>query len=167
MKTTPMMISAAAAAVILAGCTPTIKTENEVTIKPIQITLDVNLKVDQELTQALSSDAKNIKANPESSDVRERRRARRDRIKAWKSAQLLGENNKGLLEARTADGKLSTSVQKVVDAENADRQLVFQAIASKQNIPAESVAQRWASRMAERAPEGALVQDAAGNWKEK
>lgn len=167
MKTTPMMISTAAAAVILAGCTPTIRTENEVTIKPIQITLDVNLKVDQELTQALSSDAKNIKADPESSDVRERRRARRDQIKAWKSAQLLGENNRGLLEARTADGKLSTSVRKVVDAENADRQLVFQAIASKQNIPAESVAQRWAGRMAERAPEGVLVQDAAGNWKEK
>ena len=45
--------AAAVTAAILAGCTPTIKTENEVTIKPIQITLDVNLKVDQELNQAL------------------------------------------------------------------------------------------------------------------
>lgn len=142
--------AAAVTAAILAGCTPTIKTENEVTIKPIQITLDVNLKVDQELNQALSTDKPNVKADPNSSDVRERRRSRRDQIKAWKSAQLIGENNKGLLEARTADGSLSDSVKKVVDAENADRRLVFQAIAGKQNIPVESVAQRMGARMAER-----------------
>ena len=64
--------AAAVTAAILAGCTPTIKTENEVTIKPIQITLDVNLKVDQELNQALSTDKPNVKADPNSSDVRER-----------------------------------------------------------------------------------------------
>ena len=64
MKTTLIPAGAALAAAILAGCTPTIKTENEVTIKPIQVTIDVNLKVDQELNQALSSDAKNIKADP-------------------------------------------------------------------------------------------------------
>lgn len=167
MKTTLIPASTVLAAAILAGCTPTIKTENEVTIKPIQVTIDVNLKVDEELTQALSSEGKNVKADPNSSDMRERRRARRDQIKAWKAAQLIGENNRGLLEARTADGVLSATVQKVVDAENTDRQQVFQAIAAKQNVTAESVAQRWASRMAERAPEGTLVQDAAGNWQEK
>ena len=167
MKTTLIPAGAALAAAILAGCTPTIKTENEVTIKPIQVTIDVNLKVDQELNQALSSDAKNIKADPNSSDVRERRRSRRDQIKSWKVAQLIGENNRGLLEARTADGVLSTSVQKVVDAENADRQQVFQAIAAKQNITPEAVAQRWASYMAGRAAQGTFVQDAAGNWTEK
>ena len=156
--------AAAVTAAILAGCTPTIKTENEVTIKPIQITLDVNLKVDQELNQALSTDKPNVKADPNSSDVRERRRSRRDQIKEWKSAQLIGENNKGLLEARTADGSLSDSVKKVVDAENADRRLVFQAIAGKQNIPVESVAQRMGARMAERSAEGTWVQDGAGKW---
>ncbi len=156
--------AAAVTAAILAGCTPTIKTENEVTIKPIQITLDVNLKVDQELNQALSTDKPNVKADPNSSDVRERRCSRRDQIKAWKSAQLIGENNKGLLEARTADGSLSDSVKKVVDAENADRRLVFQAIAGKQNIPVESVAQRMGARMAERSAEGTWVQDGAGKW---
>ena len=156
--------AAAVTAAILAGCTPTIKTENEVTIKPIQITLDVNLKVAQELNQALSTDKPNVKADPNSSDVRERRRSRRDQIKAWKSAQLIGENNKGLLEARTADGSLSDSVKKVVDAENADRRLVFQAIAGKQNIPVESVAQRMGARMAERSAEGTWVQDGAGKW---
>lgn len=160
----PSNTAAAVTAAILAGCTPTIKTENEVTIKPIQITLDVNLKVDQELNQALSTDKPNVKADPNSSDVRERRRSRRDQIKAWKSAQLIGENNKGLLEARTADGSLSDSVKKVVDAENADRRLVFQAIAGKQNIPVESVAQRMGARMAERSAEGTWVQDGAGKW---
>ena len=159
--------TAALAAAILAGCTPTIKTENEVTIKPIQVTIDVNLKVDQELNQALSSDAKDIKADPNSNDMRERRRARRDQIKAWKSAQLIGENNRGLLAACTSDGKLSSTVQKVVDAENADRQQVFQAIAAKQNITPEAVAQRWASYMAGRAAQWTFVQDAAGNWTEK
>ena len=156
--------AAAVTAAILAGCTPTIKTENEVTIKPIQITLDVNLKVDQELNQALSTDKPNVKADPNSSDVRERRRSRRDQLKAGKCAQLIGGNNKGLLEARTADGSLSDSVKKVVDAENADRRLVFQAIAGKQNIPVESVAQRMGARMAERSAEGTWVQDGAGKW---
>ena len=44
---------------LAAGCTPTIKTQNEVTIKPVQVTLDINLKVDQALTEALSADAPN------------------------------------------------------------------------------------------------------------
>ena len=156
--------AAAVTAAILAGCTPTIKTENEVTIKPIQITLDVNLKVDQELNQALSTDKPNVKADPNSSDVRARPRSRRAPNKAGKSAPRIGENNKGLLEARTADGSLSDSVKKVVDAENADRRLVFQAIAGKQNIPVESVAQRMGARMAERSAEGTWVQDGAGKW---
>ena len=156
--------AAAVTAAILAGCTPTIKTENEVTIKPIQITLDVNLKVDQELNQALSTDKPNVKADPNSSDVRERRPARRAPNKAGASAPLIGENNNGLLAARTADGSLSDSVKKVVDAENADRRLVFQAIAGKQNIPVESVAQRMGARMAERSAEGTWVQDGAGKW---
>lgn len=127
----------------------------------------MNLKVDQELNQALSTDKPNVKADPNSSDVRERRRSRRDQIKAWKSAQLIGENNKGLLEARTADGSLSDSVKKVVDAENADRRLVFQAIAGKQNIPVESVAQRMGARMAERSAEGPGSRTAPENGRSK
>ncbi|MDR0931846.1 MAG: YdbL family protein [Victivallales bacterium] len=161
------MFSAVVIAAILNGCTPTIKTQNEVTIKPIQVTLDVNLKVDQELAQALSGDVHKIKPDAKSPDVRERRRARHDQINAWKRAQLLGEGNNGLLESRIADDKLSEFVKEVTDAENSDRQIVFKTIAAQQKIPVESVAQRWAKRMADHASKGVFIQDANGKWVEK
>lgn len=143
MRYVPLFLAAAVGAAVC-GCTPTIKTESEVTIKPVQIDLNVNLKVDKELTQALSPDSKpDLKADPNSSDVRERRRARRDQIKAFKSAQLLGENNKGLLEVRTENGKVTDQVRKVMEAENSDRRLVFEVVAQKQNSTPEFVAQRW------------------------
>ncbi len=149
---------------LAAGCTPTIKTQNEITVKPIQMTVDINLKVvDQELNKALVA-PDDAKADANSKDVRERRRARRDQIKAWKSALLIGENNAGLLEAR---GTLSDPVKKVVDAENNDRREVFESVAKKENITLEAVAQRWAVRTHDRADEGTLVQDAAGNWSVK
>ncbi len=164
MKYVPLMFpAAAAAAALFSGCTPTIKTENEITIKPIQITLDVNLKVDQELNRAFNAD-NGVKADPNSGDLRERRRARREQIAAWKSAKIIGESNKGLLEARTADGALPPAVKPVVDAENADRRTVFAAIAKKENITAEAVAQRMAGRMEDRAPSGSWIQDSEGNW---
>ncbi len=164
MRYAPLFLAAAAAAVVC-GCAPTIKTESEVTIKPVQIDLNVNLKVDKELTQALSSDSKpDLKADPNSSDVRERRRARRGQVKAFKGAQLLGENNKGLLEIRTGNGKVADQVRDVMEAENSDRQLVFETVAKKQNSTPEFVAQRWAARMAERAPSGVWIQAAGGDW---
>lgn len=167
MRYVPLFLAAAVGAAIC-GCTPTIKTESEVTIKPVQIDLNVNLKVDKELTQALSPDSKpDLKADPNSSDVRERRRARRDQIKAFKSAQLLGENNKGLLEVRTENGKVTDQVRKVMEAENSDRRLVFEVVAQKQNSTPEFVAQRWAARMAERAPSGVWIQTAGGDWQVK
>jgi len=167
MKYVPLMFpAAAAAATLFSGCTPTIKTENEITIKPIQITLDVNLKVDQELNKAFNAD-NGVKADPNSTDVRERRRARREQLVAWKDAKIIGENNKGLLEARTADGVLPPAVKPVVDAENADRGTVFGLIAKKENITVEAVAQRMAGRMADRAPVGSWVQNSEGNWLQK
>lgn len=165
MRSFPLMFPAVAAA-ILAGCTPTLKTENEVTIKPIQITMDINLKVDRELNREFSA-GNDVKADPNSSDVRERRRARRERLLAWKSAQLIGESNAGLLEARTPDGKLGDAVQQVVDAENADRKLVFEKIAKKENIPVEAIARRMAGRMNEHTPAGTWVQGTDGNWSVK
>ena len=135
MRYVPLFLAAAVGAAVC-GCTPTIKTESEVTIKPVQIDLNVNLKVDKELTQALSPDSKpDLKADPNSSDVRERRRARRDQIKAFKSAQLLGENNKGLLEVRTENGKVTDQVRKVMEAENSDRRLVFEVVARRNSSP--------------------------------
>lgn len=161
MKNPAMLLSPAVIAAILAGCTPTIKTENEVTVRPIQITLDVNLRVDRELNRELNGSQSEIKPDPASSDVRERRRARRERILAWKSAKLIGENNAGLLDARS---ELSEAVRRVVDEENADRKLVFEKIAASENLPIEAVAQRMSGRMNERTPSGTWVQDAAGNW---
>lgn len=163
MRYLPLFLSAAAVTLFV-GCTPTIRTQNEVTINPIQMTLDVNLRVDKELNKELASTPGEIKADPNSDDVRERRRARREKILAWKNAELIGESNTGLLEARTENGKLSDTVQQMVDAENVDRNLVFERVAARENLPVESIARRMAGRMADRTPSGSWVQDSTGNW---
>lgn len=162
MKTFRLALTASAAA-LLAGCTPTIKTQNEVTVKPIQITLDVNLKVDEELNRELADD--NAKA-PAGSE-RELRRARRNQITAWKIAGLLGEDNRGLLAAPTSSAELQEAVRNAMEAENADRQAIFRRIAEKQNITPESVGRRMAERMADRAVDGTWIQTRTGEWMRK
>ena len=77
------------------------------------------------------------------------------------------ENNKGLLEVRTENGKVTDQVRKVMEAENSDRRLVFEVVARKQNSTPEFVAPRWAARMAERAPSGVWIQTAGGDWQVK
>ncbi len=114
----------------LTGCL-SVKTEHE--IKPIQITMDVNLKTDKDLETFLDQ--------PGNEEVRERRRARRDAVIALVKKGMAEEGNDGyLIEKESAD----KAAVKVILQENTDRKVAYEMIARKNNQKVDDVAKRAA-----------------------
>ena len=146
---TPILLSAALLSA--AGCF-TVKTESE--IKPIHITMDVNLKVDKELDKAFADE--NM-AKPKG-DFAE--------IKALLDRKAAGINSKALLEAR--DG--ATDDDKILIAEaNARKLRRFNQIAKDSGVALEAVQKRSAKKIAEKIPAGSGVwlQSEDGTWSQK
>lgn len=134
-----------------AGCF-TVKTESE--IKPIHITMDVNLKVDKELDKAFADE--NM-AKPKG-DFKE--------IKAMLDRKVAGMTNKAMLEARTG----ATDDDKILIAESNVRKLKrYNEIAKSSGIALEAVQKRSAKKFAEKIPAGSgvWIQDEAGAWSQK
>ena len=154
-----------------AGCTPTIKTQNEITVKQVQVTVDFNLnfKVDQAIDEEIAAPAPAQKSSTDDERSLRRKRfaERRAALNSALKAQLIGENNRGFLELRADDAKVSAELKKLVEAENADRTTIFTNIARRQNSTPEFVGERFAARMAERAPSGIPIQNVQGEWNVK
>ena len=134
-----------------AGCF-TVKTESE--IKPIHITMDVNLKVDKELDKAFADE--NMK-KPQG-DFKE--------IKAMLDRKAAGINSKAMLEAR--DG--ATDDDKILVAEsNAKKLKRFNQIAKDSGVALEAVQKRSAKKLAEKIPaqSGVWLQAEDGTWSQK
>ena len=134
-----------------AGCF-TVKTESE--IKPIHITMDVNLKVDKEIDKAFADESM---AKPKG-DFKE--------IKALLGRKVAGFNSKALLEAR--DG--ATDDDKILIAEsNAKKLKRFNQIAKDSGVALEAVQKRSAKKLAEKIPAGSGVwlQSEDGSWSQK
>ena len=134
-----------------AGCF-TVKTESE--IKPIHITMDVNLKVDKELDKAFADE--NMK-KPQG-DFKE--------IKAMLDRKVAGINSKALLETRAG----ATDDDKILIAEaNAKKLKRFNQIAKDSGVALEAVQKRSAKKLAEKIPAGSGVwlQSETGTWSQK
>ena len=134
-----------------AGCF-TVKTESE--IKPIHITMDVNLKVDKELDKAFA----NEDMKKPQGDFKE--------IKALLDRKVAGINSKAMLEAR--DG--ATDDDKILIAEaNAKKLKRFNQIAKDSGVALESVQKRSAKKIAEKIPAGSGVwlQAEDGTWSQR
>ena len=134
-----------------AGCF-TVKTESE--IKPIHITMDVNLKVDKELDKAFADE--NM-AKPKG-DFAE--------VKALLDRKVAGINSKALLEAR--DG--ATDDDRILIAESNARKLKrFNQIAKDSGVALEAVQKRSAKKIAEKIPaqSGVWLQSEDGTWSQK
>lgn len=134
-----------------AGCF-TVKTESE--IKPIHITMDVNLKVDKELDKAFADE--NMK-KPKGNFTE---------VKALLDRKVAGVTNKAMLEAR--DG--ATDDDKITIAESNARKLKrFNEIAKSSGIALETVQKRSAKKFAEKIPAGSGVwlQAEDGSWNQK
>ena len=134
-----------------AGCF-TVKTESE--IKPIHITMDVNLKVDKELDKAFADE--NMK-KPKGNFTE---------VKALLDRKVAGVTNKAMLEAR--DG--ATDDDKITIAESNARKLKrFNEIAKSSGVALETVQKRAAKKFAEKIPAGSGVwlQAEDGSWNQK
>ena len=84
-------------------------------------------------------------------------------IKTLKDQGIIGENNNGYLEFV---GKKKEKAD-VIDAENMDRKLVYEAIAKQQGTTVEVVGKHRAVQIAAKAQPGEWLQDAAGKWFKK
>ena len=137
------------AAAALAGCIH-VKTESE--IKPIHITMDVNLKVDRELDKAFSEESK---PKPQG-DFK--------RVRELIESKAVGVDAKAMLverEGATDDDRLF-----IADA-NAKRMKRFAEIAKENGTSLDLVQRRHAAKMRERMSAGSWYQEDSGTWRQK
>jgi len=80
-----------------------------------------------------------------------------------KAKGIIGENNKGYIEF-VGDAR---EKQALVDAENADRKLVFSEIAKKNSVSIEEVGSQYARKRTENAGAGEWLQNESGEWYQK
>ena len=141
---------AATAAICIAGGCIQVKTESE--IKPIHITMDVNLKVDKDLDKAFADeDQQKPKGNYKA-------------VKEMVDRKAAGFTNRAMLEERTG----ATDDDRILIAEeNAKRMKRFSEIAKSNGTTLETVQKRYATKIREKIPAGSWYQDDAGKWQQK
>lgn len=97
-------------------------------------------------------------------DLRRRMEQRLSAIDRLKTAETVGENNKGLLEVRGSGG---AEAGRVVAEENRDREAVYALIAQQTGATTDSVGRARAKQIAAGSRPGVWVQDEGGAWKKK
>ena len=143
---------AATAAICIAGGCIQVKTESE--IKPIHITMDVNLKVDKELDKAFAD------------ENQQKPKGDFAAVKAMIDRQAAGITNRAMLEARD---KATDADHLLIAESNARRLKRFSDVAKTNGVSLESVQKRHAAKMRERlvAGSGVWYQDDEGKWLQK
>ena len=96
--------------------------------------------------------------------VKARMEQRQGALDVLRDRQMVGENNRGYVEARTS---INEAEQKVVSDENSDRRMVYTALAAQTKAGAETVGRQRAQQIAERSKRGVWVQEPSGEWKQK
>ena len=96
--------------------------------------------------------------------VKARMSQRLGSVDSLKERKLVGENNRGYLEAR---GSLTPSEEQVVSSENADRREVYGAIAASTGASMEQVGRQRAQMIASSSKRGVWVQSPDGQWAQK
>ena len=146
---TTLLVSAAL--ISASGCF-TVKTESE--IKPIHITMDINLKVDKELDRQFSDE--NVQ-KPKGDFVL---------VKEMLDRKVAGVTSKAMLEAREG----ATDDDKILIAESNARKLKrFNEIAKSSGVALEAVQKRSAKKLADKIPAGSGVwlQAEDGTWSQR
>ena len=133
----------------MAGCIQ-LKTESE--IKPIHITMDVNLKVDKAIDKAFADE--NM-AKPKGDFTV---------IKDLLDRKVAGVTNKALLEARTG----ATDDDRISIAEaNAKGLRRMSEVAKSSGVTLDAVQKRRVAKIRENLPAGSWYQTDAGSWTQK
>ena len=149
MKT--LQVTLALTALLPIGCIQ-VKTESE--IKPIHITMDVNLKVDKALDKAFA-DENQQKPKGDFAAIRE-----------MLDRQAVGITNRAMLEARD---KATDADHLLIAESNARRLKRFSEVAKSNGVSLETAQRRHATKMLSKIPAGSGVwyQDDTGAWKQK
>jgi uncharacterized protein YdbL (DUF1318 family) len=97
-------------------------------------------------------------------EIRRRMEQRLPQIDALKAKEAVGENNRGLLEARGSGG---AAAAQVVADENRDREAVYALIARDTGATPDSVGRARAKQIAANSRSGVWLQDDSGRWYRK
>jgi uncharacterized protein YdbL (DUF1318 family) len=106
---------------------------------------------------------------PEVVKASESRRQRRPALREWKNRGCIGETNKGLVVARPGEG-CGSEAAPLIQAENADRKIIYDAFMKDNRIPASDtprVESAFAKARQERSRPGDWVQLEDGQWIKK
>jgi uncharacterized protein YdbL (DUF1318 family) len=95
--------------------------------------------------------------------IKDRMKNRLSTIISLKKQGIIGEDNKGFLQFV---GSVRENVE-IVNAENTDRKIVYDAIAKNQGATPDVVGTRRALQIAENAEPGDWLQDVNGKWYQK
>lgn len=96
--------------------------------------------------------------------VKSRMEQRLSAIDAMKDRGVVGENNRGFLEAR---GPVAPDMEKTIADENADRRAVYAALAAQTGATPDSVGKRRANQIAGSSKRGVWIQAPGGEWSQK
>ena len=146
----PEITLAVTAALCLAGGCIQVKTESE--IKPIHITMDVNLKVDKDLDKAFADESD------------QKPKGDFKAVKEMVDRKAAGFTNRAMLEERTG---ATDSDRILIAEENAKRMKRFSEIAKSNGATLEAVQKRYVAKIRENMPAGTWYQDDSGNWLQK
>lgn len=104
----------------------------------------------------------------------ESRASRVAQLDGYKGQGVIGENNQGLVEARNleslSDLKARADVQRLVKAENADREELYKEIAAAEGVDLSQlprIKQTYAETLRANAKPGHWIQTPDGAWKQK
>ena len=100
----------------------------------------------------------------QSPQLKERFLKRKPGINALKNQGKVGENNVGKLTPRAA---LTPGENRLINAENGDREKVYGEIARKLNVPSQEVGRRRAAKIAQLAKPGHWLQGPKVRWYRK
>jgi uncharacterized protein YdbL (DUF1318 family) len=107
--------------------------------------------------------------SPEVVKAGQSRRERRPALREWKNRGCIGETNQGTLVARPGDG-CGPEVAALIRAENADRQVIYEAFMKDNSIPAADrprVQNAFAKARQERSRPNDWIQLEDGQWVRK
>jgi uncharacterized protein YdbL (DUF1318 family) len=112
--------------------------------------------------------------NPAIRKIIDSRAARLAEVNRYKAQGVLGENNQGLVEVRNLDAvtdlRARAEVQKLVKAENTDREQLYREIAAEKNIDLSQLPKiqaTYAETLRANARSGDWIQSPDGSWKQK
>jgi len=113
-------------------------------------------------------------SNPAIRKIIDSRAARAGRLGEFKTMGVIGENNQALIEVRALDQledlRLRSEVQKLVRAENEDRERLFKEIAAAEGVDLSQlprIRETYAATLRSNAAPGEWIQTAAGEWRQK